>query len=55
MPPISVMIKPASGLCNMMCDYCFYSDEAKKENMRNIWLYDRTDVKKCYKKNNTKC
>lgn len=30
MPPISVMIKPASGLCNMKCDYCFYSDEAKK-------------------------
>ena len=22
------MIKPASGLCNMHCDYCFYCDEA---------------------------
>ena len=22
--------------------------------MRNIWLYDRTDVKKCYKENNVK-
>lgn len=49
MPPISVMIKPASGLCNMKCDYCFYSDEAK-ENMRNIWLYDRTDVKNVIRK-----
>lgn len=28
MPPISVMIKPASGLCNMRCRYCFYADEA---------------------------
>jgi len=27
MPPISVMIKPVSGLCNMRCRYCFYADE----------------------------
>lgn len=26
-PPIYVMIKPASGLCNMHCQYCFYADE----------------------------
>ncbi len=26
MPPISIMIKPASSLCNMKCDYCFYHD-----------------------------
>ena len=24
MPPISVMLKPASGRCNMQCSYCFY-------------------------------
>ena len=30
MPPISVLIKPSSGLCNMKCDYCFYCDETKK-------------------------
>lgn len=28
MPPISVMIKPASGLCNMQCRYCFYHSVA---------------------------
>ena len=26
MPPFSVLIKPASGLCNMRCRYCFYAD-----------------------------
>ena len=24
MPALSIMIKPASGLCNMKCEYCFY-------------------------------
>ncbi len=28
MPPINIMIKPASGNCNMRCKYCFYKDEA---------------------------
>lgn len=27
MPPLSIMIKPVSGLCNMRCTYCFYADE----------------------------
>lgn len=27
MGALSVMIKPASGLCNMRCRYCFYMDE----------------------------
>ena len=26
MPPLSLMIKPVSGLCNMRCRYCFYAD-----------------------------
>ena len=30
MPPISVMMKPSSSLCNMSCRYCFYCDEASK-------------------------
>ena len=30
MKNISVLIKPASGACNMTCDYCFYCDEAAK-------------------------
>jgi len=27
MPPLSILIKPASGNCNMRCRYCFYADE----------------------------
>ena len=27
MPPIHILMKPASGLCNMRCKYCFYADE----------------------------
>ena len=27
---ISVMLKPASGQCNMHCDYCFYCDEMEQ-------------------------
>ena len=27
MPPLSLLIKPVSGRCNMRCKYCFYADE----------------------------
>ncbi len=30
MPPLSMMIKPVSGRCNMRCTYCFYADEMSK-------------------------
>ena len=29
MKTVGIMIKPASGLCNMHCDYCFYQDEIR--------------------------
>ncbi|RRD93039.1 anaerobic sulfatase maturase [Clostridiales bacterium COT073_COT-073] len=28
MPPIHLLIKPASAACNMVCEYCFYNDVA---------------------------
>ena len=28
MASVSVLIKPASGKCNLRCEYCFYHDEA---------------------------
>lgn len=27
MPPLTLMLKPASGACTMRCRYCFYADE----------------------------
>ena len=30
MQNICVMLKPASGMCNMRCKYCFYADETAK-------------------------
>ncbi len=35
MPPITVMLKPASGMCNMRCKYCFYADEAANRSTEN--------------------
>ena len=28
MPPLSILLKPASSGCNLRCAYCFYADEA---------------------------
>lgn len=36
MPPIHLLLKPASGSCNMVCRYCFYRDEVKN---RETGLY----------------
>lgn len=32
MPPLSLLIKPVSGSCNMRCEYCFYADEAQNRS-----------------------
>ena len=34
MPPLSIMIKPASSLCNMRCRYCFYHDVAGQRDIQ---------------------
>ena len=36
MPPMNVLMKPASGNCNMKCDYCFYSDEQKNRKVESF-------------------
>ncbi len=33
MPPLNVMIKPASGRCNLACAYCFYRDLMQKRDV----------------------
>ncbi len=35
MPNISVLIKPASGMCNLQCRYCFYHDEVKNRKVES--------------------
>ena len=35
MPPLSVLIKPASSACNLRCRYCFYADEAARRAVGN--------------------
>ncbi len=35
MPPIHVLIKPASSLCNMRCAYCFYADVAEHRGQKS--------------------
>lgn len=36
MPPLNLLIKPASGNCNMRCKYCFYADVAEN---REVFSY----------------
>lgn len=31
--PLSLLIKPASGLCNLRCTYCFYHDEQAQREL----------------------
>ena len=38
MPPLSVLIKPASGSCNMRCRYCFYVDETLNRETENFGM-----------------
>ncbi len=32
MPDVTMLIKPASGLCNMRCSYCFYFGDPEHQN-----------------------
>lgn len=38
MPPLSLLIKPASSACNLACRYCFYRDEACRRQVRDYGL-----------------
>lgn len=46
----SVLIKPASGLCNMRCDYCFYSDETSKRKNAFLGLMSEDTLKNIIRK-----
>ena len=41
MPPLSILLKPASSGCNLRCAYCFYADEAGARTVPNYGLMSR--------------
>ncbi len=45
MPPISLLIKPASGLCNLRCKYCFYADEMNKRQQASYGIMSRETLR----------
>ncbi len=50
MPALSVLMKPASSLCNMSCDYCFYCDEAEKRTQKSFGLMTEQTLKNVIRK-----
>ncbi len=50
MPAFSVLMKPASSLCNMSCEYCFYKDEATKRDMACYGMMDEKTLKNVIRK-----
>lgn len=50
MPPISVLMKPSSGMCNLNCDYCFYCDETKKRTQQSFGFMEEETLKNIIRK-----
>ncbi len=50
MPPINLLIKPASGLCNMYCDYCFYCDITQKREQASYGMMSERTLRNVIKK-----
>ena len=44
MKSISILIKPASSLCNLRCKYCFYADEAKNRCTSSYGIMNKNIV-----------
>ena len=41
MPALTLLIKPASSLCNLKCEYCFYCDESEKRSVPSYGIMSR--------------
>ena len=50
MPPISVLIKPASSLCNMRCKYCFYADITDNREVKSYGIMSEETLENLIKK-----
>lgn len=50
MPDINVLIKPASGLCNICCGYCFYKDETQNREVASYGFMSEETLEQVIKK-----
>ena len=50
MRQISLLIKPASSLCNMRCSYCFYKDEADLREQSSMGIMNNETIENLVKK-----
>ncbi len=50
MPPMTLLIKPASGSCNMKCKYCFYTDEMENRETKNYGFMNIATLENVLKK-----
>ncbi|MDD6145940.1 MAG: SPASM domain-containing protein [Oscillospiraceae bacterium] len=49
MPALSIMIKPASSLCNLRCKYCFYCDVAAHRDVFSMGVMTEVTAEKLIK------
>ncbi|HHW01310.1 MAG TPA: anaerobic sulfatase maturase [Thermoanaerobacterales bacterium] len=50
MPPLSLLIKPASSNCNLRCKYCFYQSIAETRNIKSYGIMNTETLEIIVKK-----
>lgn len=50
MPALSIMVKPASSLCNLRCEYCFYRDVAQNRQQAQFGVMNNETAENLIKK-----
>ncbi|MCT4686040.1 anaerobic sulfatase maturase [Vallitalea sp.] len=50
MPPLTTLIKPASGNCNLRCKYCFYYDVMNSREVKNYGIMTEETLEQLVKK-----
>lgn len=50
MSAVSLLIKPASGNCDMRCKYCFYTDEMEKRSISNYGVMSEVTLRNVLRK-----
>lgn len=50
MPPLQLLIKPSSGMCNLRCRYCFYYDVTQNREQANYGFMSRETLEQVVKK-----